>query len=225
NDIEKANRKTVDPDLLQNLHDKCNLSMDYIFGYETEFPNYENKNACIYSGLSIDSIELLHSFALAKNEYIPPLETLLSEEEIKKRDNKISKKNEAEWILTILEVLLNTVNENNDSYLCSNILFDLYMIAVVRTANLQGIRAGMVSEDDDNFQIMNKSENLYIDSITMIDTFGASHKLEIDKIHKQIWKNRLYNDIEKFISLIQDKYVKEDVSVNRIPDHKLFDFG
>ena len=83
NDIENAKRKKIDPDFLLELHEKCDLGMDYIFGYETEFPNHESENASNYTGLSVETIELLHKLALAKKAEIPSLEPGMNDEDSK----------------------------------------------------------------------------------------------------------------------------------------------
>ena len=105
-DIEHGVVKFIDPVFLQALHDKCNLGMDYIFGFETEFPNHENEQASAYTGLSSKTVEILHELEVAKDASIPELEPEMSDEDYKRLCKMRSDKQEADWILKIFEVLL-----------------------------------------------------------------------------------------------------------------------
>ena len=213
-DIEKSKRKTIDPDLLYALHEKCNLGMDYIFGYETVFPNHENENACKYTGLSVETIELLHELAEAKRANVPPLEPDMSEEDCSKRCRILDKKQEAEWILNIVEMLLTeNIDNKNESYPNYNILFDLYMLSVIKPERIFGITRDYTDEDLSIEQVFNKSRELYITSLSMQDSFGLGHTIDINKIHQQIWKERLAADIERFIAMVQD-YISKKTKPN-----------
>ena len=123
----------------------------------------------------------------------------------------------------ILEALLNEGRSEED-YANFSILFDLYMIAVVKPEKLHGIRLNEVNKEDDFMQIIGKSEELYVDSLTMSDSFGVAHSIDIDKIHQQIWKNKLNSDVEKFITTIQQRIIEEDTLPNRIPEHRSYTF-
>ena len=210
-DIEKGERKTIDPDLLYALHNKCNLGMDYIFGYETVFPNHENENACKYTGLSVETIELLHELAEAQRACVPPLVPDMSNEEFSKRCEILDKKQEAEWILNIIEMLLTEdIDNENESYPNYNILFDLYMLSVAKPEKIYGITRDYTDEDELCIkQILSKSKELYIDSLSMRDSFGVGHVLDIYKIHQQIWKEKLNTDIDRFISMVQNHIVNK----------------
>lgn len=206
NNVEHGRRKTIDPDLLYHLHEKCNLGMDNIFGYETEFPNHENKNACRYTGLSATAAELLHKFAVAFSAEPLPLEECKNDEDYKQRCQALSDKQEAEWILMVLELLLSEDYKSSDQTLPNySILFDLYMLSVTEPERLNGIIKGTVCADDGLMDVAGKYEELYVDSLYMHDSFGFSHQVKIDEVHQQIWKNHLYRDIDRLISIIESK--------------------
>lgn len=223
NDIENGKRKKIDPDFLLELHDKCDLSMDYIFGYETEFPNHESENASNYTGLSVETIELLHKLALAKKVEIPSLESGMNDEDYEKRCNMLNDKQEADWILKIIEVLLTEDMETKEGSLPNfNILFDLYMIAVMRPAVIKGIELNSVEENDGLMQISEKYKDLYVDSLYMKDTFGMSHTIDMDKVHQQVWKDKLNDDVKRFISLAQEYFSKTNDVEKESSNNRLF---
>ena len=197
NDIEKAKRKTIDPDFLLALHEKCNLGMDYVFGYETEFPNRENENASNYTGLSVRTIELLHELALAVSTDIPALEDCEGKEEWEQRCKLLSDKQGAEWILRIIEVLLTEdVETSEGSYPNYSILFDLYMMAIMKPQKINGV---VVDPAEQGNGIPYNTKEIDMNSLYMKDSFGFLHTIRIDEVHQQIWKDRLNADIERFI--------------------------
>ena len=219
NNVEHGRRKTIDPDLLYLLHEKCNLGMDNIFGYETEFPNHENENASRYTGLSTEATELLHGLAVAFSAEIPPLEECKDDKSYELRCKIRSDKQDAEWILMILEVLLSEDIQTSDQMLPNyNILFDLYMLSATEPESLKGIIKGTVSDDDGLMEVAGKYEELYVDGLYMHDSFGFSHTINIDEVHQQIWKNKLNGDIERFISIIKSK----ELNKKQKKDNRLF---
>lgn len=215
NDIEKANRKTIDPDLLLALHEKCNLGMDYIFGYETEFPNHENENASNYTGLSVQTIELLHELALDVTADIPLLEACVGKEERERRCQLISSKQGAEWILRIIEILLTEDVEASEGSLPNySLLFDLYMMAIMKPKKIYGVVVESKEQSNDLMAFSYKSKEIDMNSLFMKDSFGFVHSVKTDEIHRQIWKNKLNADIERFIPVAQ-KYFSERIKENK----------
>ena len=211
NDIENAKRKTIDPDFLLALHEKCNLGMDYVFGYETEFPNHENENACNYTGLSVKTIELLHELAVDVSATIPPLESCKSDEEWEQRCKMLDAKQGAEWILRILEVLLTEdIERTEGTYPNFKILFDLYMMAVMQPQKLNGVPVDSLKQDAGLKDISYNSKEIYMDSLFVKDSFNFVHRIDVDKVHQQIWKEQLIVDIERFIPVAK-KYFSEKI--------------
>lgn len=224
NDIEKANRKSIDPDLLLALHEKCNLSMDNIFGYETEYPNHENENACKYTGLSVETIELLHRLVLAKQADIRPLKPGMSDNEYKQRCDAINDKQEAEWILKIVELLLSEdIETKRGTFPNYNILFDLYMIAVVKPESLKGVLLNTVGEKDGLVEMSTKYRDLYLDGLYMKDSFGVSHTIDVDSFHQQYWKDKLNVDVGNFISIAQEYFSKKENKSEKNEKNRIFD--
>ena len=216
NDIEKAKRKTIDPDFLLALHEKCNLGMDYVFGYETEFPNHENENASNYTGLSVQTIELLHELAKSVTAEIPALEECEGKEDWERRCKLISDKQGAEWILRIIEVLLTEdVETSEGSYPNYSILFDLYMMAIMKPERINGVVVESDRKMGDLMSNPNKSKEIDMNSLFMKDSFGFLHTIQIDEVHQQIWKDKLKADIERFIPVAR-KYFSEKIISNEI---------
>lgn len=207
-DIEHGDYKFIDPVFLQALHDKCNLGMDYLFGFETEFPNHENEQASAYTGLSSKTVEILHELEVAKDASIPDLEPDMSDEEYKHICKMRNDKQEADWILKILEVLLSEDLDKGDTYPNYNILFDLYMISVVKPAKLRGVPMDSLKGDDGLLEISKHTKELDMDNLHMKDTFGVLHTININKIHQQIWKDKLNVDIERFASIARSYFSK-----------------
>ena len=202
-DIEHGKTKFIDPAFLQALHDKCNLGMDYIFGFETEFPNHENEQASAYTGLNSKTVEILHELEAAKDASIPEFEPGMSDEEYKHICEMRSDKQEAEWILKILEVLLSEDIDKGETYPNYNILFDLYMVSVVKPAKLRGVPVDSLKGEYGLREISEQTKELNMDFLNMTDSFGGLHTINVDKIHQQIWKDKLYLDVERFITTAQ----------------------
>lgn len=222
NDIENSKRKTIDPDFLKALHEKCNLSMDYIFGYERIYPNHDNKTSCCYTGLSVDTVELLNKLAVAIKQDVPPIESNMSDEAYKYRIEVLSRKQEAEWVLKILEVLLTEdIDINNGTYANYNILFDLYMMSIMKPTGLRGIELNPEDEDFGLLELSSKYKDLYLDSLYVLDSFGGCQNININTVHQQVWKNKLNSDLEKFIPVAQ-KYFSKSSRMSPESNNRLF---
>lgn len=219
-DIEHGVVKFIDPVFLQALHDKCNLGMDYIFGFETEFPNHENEQASAYTGLSSKTVEILHELEVAKDASIPELESEMSDEDYERLCKMRNDKQEADWILKILEVLLSEDLDKGKTYPNYNILFDLYMISVVKPATLRGVPVDSLKGEYGLLEISEQTKELYVDSLNMTDSFGGLHTIDIDKLHQQIWKDKLNSDIEHFALIAREYFSKH--SSNEKSSNSLF---
>ena len=202
NALEKGKRETVDYELLFAIHDKCELSMDYLFGYETEFPNYDNKQASEYTGLNPDTITYLHKLCCDKNAEVSSFSPQMSHEERIKKCLMLDRKKEAEWILKIIEVLLYEKKEEDVSDDNYSLLFDLYMMSVTSPQKIYGIPLEETNKEKEEFLKFFKPR-LDPHSISMTDTFGGTHSVDIDKIYRQIWKNNLNDHLDSFIKAVK----------------------
>ena len=62
NKIENAKQRSIDFEFVNVLCEKCDLSIDYLFGRQTEFKNHQSEFVNSYTGLSANSIEQLHEW-------------------------------------------------------------------------------------------------------------------------------------------------------------------
>ena len=212
NALENGKNTNANYELLFALHDKCELSMDYLFGFETKYPNYENKEACTYTGLSTETIQSLHTFSSALHNSIPEPDAEMSRETFIERDSLISKKNEAAWILKMIDLLFyedNSSNKNPSSNL--KILHDLYMLSVAIPKAIWGTPEDSSDEVDDLGFGLNNSIPLVSNSLVMTDTFGGARSIDINKIHRQIWKDCLVKDLDVFIEKVRKEAEKQAV--------------
>ncbi len=227
NYIENAKWVEVKYELLLALNEKCELSMDYLLGFENKYPNHDNKFACLYTGLSVETINLLHRLSKAKNADIPPLSSHMDEQQRKKRCQIFSEKMEADWILKISDLLFFEGKDKKGRELSNlKLLFDLYMISVSKPERLFGLPIGTVNKDDDCIDISYKNKELYFDSLLLSDSFDVTHSLDIEEVYQQIWRNRLERDLEEFIAEVRALSDNKINSEKLIPDHKPLDlFG
>ena len=89
------------------------------------------------------------------------------------------------------------------------------MLSVIKPERIFGITRDYTDEDLSIEQVFNKSRELYITSLSMQDSFGLGHTIDINKIHQQIWKERLAADIERFIAMVQD-YISKKTKPNNL---------
>jgi len=178
--------------------------MDYLFGYETEFPNYESKNAVNYTGLSVETIELMHKLAEDKKIIVHNYSPNMSEKEAKKRMELYDRKFDAEWVSKIVNILF-TENKDYKGNLFSNlsVLYDIYMICASEPSNVRGIPQKAINDKDDLLTRITKAEEINPNSLTMKDAFGVVHPIDVNKINQQIWKDQLICDLDKVSSRVK----------------------
>lgn len=208
-EIEHGERKTVDYEFLIALHDKCELSMDYLFGYETEYPTHENKHVCEYTGLSAHTVDILHSYALWNNIDIPDATNEMSDEELKARCINLSQKIESKWILNILDLLF-TEQKNKKKTMFPNmkILHEMYMMCASVPESVWGAILEEVELAKTGQFLLDRTHEIKMDSLYMEDSFHAINPINIVELHQRMWRERLMNDLDKLADQVRETAAK-----------------
>lgn len=206
NAIERGKGVYVNYETLFKLHEKCDLSMDYMFGLETEFPNYETKTACEYTGLDKHTIQQLHLFAKDLNASLPSLSSGMTEHQQMEYVTICEKQIQANWVLKTIDTLF-LEKQNNKGNRITNlrILFDLYMMSVTKPESVLGTPV------EDNGHMLNRNSTVRIDinSLSMRDSFHSIHRIDVEKVHKEIWMKKLVADLDSFVALVNSGIKKE----------------
>jgi len=196
--IENGKGKEMNYDLLFRLHEIFDLSFDYLFGFDTEYPNYENKAACKYTGLSPASIKQLHFWSeyLSKDE--PTISQCATDEE---RDNyfkELSRVKEVKWIFAILNILLQpkSIEEENSCISDLSILYDIYMLVTDKTRKIRGLPIDVVNSSASWQDKALQSVWLSPDNLYFSDSMNEIHHVNIREVNKKIWEERLLRDID-----------------------------
>ena len=205
NAIENGTRKTVDYDFLFRLCDKYEVSLDYLFGFETEYPNYENKAVSNYTGLSSEAVGQLHFWSKYKDKDIPEISSDMSEKQFKEWALEKTRKGEAQWILDITSKLLEKkgVKDKKSGIADLSILYDIYMMSLEPPETITGIPEEIAKGDMEYMQKIYQAEKISTESISFRDSMGEIHSIDIGAVNQQIWKERLLKDIDVFISEIR----------------------
>ena len=101
NAIENGKGKEMNYELIFRLHEKFDLSIDYLFGFQTEFPNYDNKAACEYTGLAPESIKQLHFWSKYLHKEIPEIQSNMTEDQKKNALREGERIHGSKWIFEI----------------------------------------------------------------------------------------------------------------------------
>ena len=198
NKIENGKIKEIDFDLLLRLHEKYDVSVDYLLGYETEYTDYENKAASLYTGLSSGAIKQLHSWKKDRQIDNNKISTG-SNDEIKELIYKRNQRNEADRMLKIINRLLEPCDDNRKSS-GLNVLFDIYMMSISPSDTVLGIPEELAKS---NLSLIDRAASairISADSLSFSDGSGGIRNIDIGAISRQIWKEQLVNDIECFLS-------------------------
>ena len=211
NAIENGKMKRVDIDLLLRLRDRFDVSLDYLFGFETEYPSYENKAASQYTGLSTEAVRQLRYWKRLKDKELPDLSAIEDNAVNRKHYYEgINKRNEAKWILYFASQLLGNRPENEEQEGVGDlpILHDLYMMSL-EPQTIMGVPE-MVSKS--NLSLAEKIERTIKFDAAMVsyqDGAGGARRIDIAAINRQIWKEKLLQDVEALILDLQ----REDETV------------
>ena len=212
NAIEHGKGKELNYELLFRLHEKFDLSFDYLFGFETEYPNYDNKAACKYTGLEPESIRQLHFWSKYLNketpEYIQGMTKQQQRDYVKERSRIV----EAKWIFAIINALLQPKSDADikDGISDLSILYDIYMMM---TNDIKQIKGFPLDGEESNlswYEKPSKSIALRADALFFTDSMTETHMVNISEVNKKIWEERLLRDIDSMILYLKDKKTNAD---------------
>lgn len=206
NVIENGKGKNLNYEFLFRLHERFDLSIDCLFGFETEYPNYENKAACKYTGLEPEAIRQLHFW----NKYLNMDESLL-ENAITTDNNKIlfvekNRINEAKWIFEILNMILQPKSneERKDGISDLSILYDIFMMVTSEIEKVVGIPMEVMGSNLSWNEKMMNNIAISPESLCFSDSMNEPHNVNIKEINRKIWEERLMNDIDDMIEHIKN---------------------
>ena len=205
--IENGKGKEMNYELLFRLHDMFDLSMDYLFGFETDYPNYENKAVCKYTGLSPESVRQLHfwKYYLLKEE--PKYSSKMTKQQYKEYVTEKTRINEAKWFFEIVNTLLQpkSVEDKKSGVSDLSVLYDIYMLITDRTEKIVGIPMEVAEKDISWPDKTAKSIAVSPDSLYFSDSMNETHRVDIIEVNRQIWEERLLKDIDELVQVIREK--------------------
>jgi transcriptional regulator with XRE-family HTH domain len=207
NAIENGKNKKCDYELLFRLHEKYDISLDYLFGFETEYPNYDNKAASDYTGLSAEAIRQLHYWNNHKNNSHPQILSDMTDQQIEQLLNEITRIQESNWILDIVSKLLEFKSDGGMDIGNADlsILYDIYMMTLDSPDIVLGIPEDIARSNMAFTEKISHYERIAADTISFSDSMNELHPINIGEINRQIWKQRLMNDLEKFTVEVRKK--------------------
>ncbi len=207
NAIENGKNKKCDYELLFRLHEKYDISLDYLFGFETEYPNYDNKAASDYTGLSAEAIRQLHYWNNHKNNSHPQILSDMTDQQIEQLLNEITRIQESNWILDIVSKLLEFKSDGGMDIGNADlsILYDIYMMTLDSPDIVLGIPEDIARNNMAFTEKISHYERIAADTISFSDSMNELHPINIGEINRQIWKQRLMNDLEKFTVEVRKK--------------------
>ena len=207
NAIENGKMKRIDIELLFRLHEVFDVSIDYLLGYETEYPSYENEAASKYTGLSSDAVYQLSFWNKYKNKKVSELPIKASDKEFIEYHTEIVRKNEANWILDITNKLLEMKDDTDekDRIADLSILYDLYMMTLSPPKTVKGITEEIADSDRSLAEKAVNSVKIASEMMFFTDEMGEVHHIDMGAINQQLWKERLLRDVELFVNEIRKK--------------------
>lgn len=206
--IENGLRKEVDYELLFRIREVFDVSLDYLFGYETEYPNYENEAASNYTGLSSEAISQLHYWSKYKGDKVAIIPENATDDERKELFKELSNRNEAKWILNIASKLFEHKSEEDEKVGISDlsILYDIYMMTLDPPDYICGFSDEPIPENASLDEKFSRTIRMSSDAISFSDKMGEIHIMNIKDINQKIWEERLLEDAKEFASWISKKH-------------------
>lgn len=202
NSIENGKGKEMNYELLFRLREKFDVSIDYLLGFEIEYPNYENKAACEYTGLKPETIKQLHFWSkyLMMNE--PEVEVDMTDNQLEELYLKKTRISEAKWIFEITNLLFQPKSQTDIKEGISDltVLYDLYMMSFDKTKKIVGIPLDIANSGLSWFDQVGNNIALDPESLSFADSMNEIHTVNIKEITRKIWEERLLKDINIMIS-------------------------
>lgn len=207
NSLENGKGKWVNYDLLFRLHEKFDVSLDYLFGLETEYPNYENKAACLYTGLDPETIKQLHFWSSYANMDMTENKKEMTSAQRQEYADIRQLITDAKWIYEITKMLFQPKSEEDkiDGISDLSVLYDIYMMSVDIPDKVYGVPYEITNSDKPWYEKICNSVEICSDSLSFADSMNESHNIDLSEISQRIWKDRLIEDIEKMIDSMKNK--------------------
>ena len=207
NAIENGKNKRADYELLFRIREKYDVSLDYLFGFETEYPSYENKAASMYTGLSSEAVGQLHYWCRYKGRKVPELYPGMTERQIRAINNESVLSRESEWILFITSKLLEKKSEKDEKTGIADlsVLYDIYMMSLEPPKTLLGIPEEILTKQLSFEDKIGHTVRVSANTVSYIDEMGEIHQVDIRKMNQQVWKERLIKDLEVFITELRSE--------------------
>ena len=205
NAIEHGKGKELNYELLFRLHEKFDLSFDYLFGFETEYPNYDNKAACNYTGLEPEAIRQLHFWSKYIYKEDPEYVQDMTEQQYKDYIREKTRIGEAKWIFAIMNALLKpkSAADIKDGISDLSILYDMYMMMTNDIEHIRGLPLDIVNSDLSWNEKALSSVTLCPDTLYFTDSMNETHKVNIGEVNRKIWEERLLKDINNMIQYLR----------------------
>ncbi len=228
NNIENGKQKSVDFEMLLAICQKCDVSADYILGLNKDYRNHDYEFVCKYTGLDVNSVQILHRWALDKNNggdlsLIGKAYFEGEEEEMIKAHNKQT----GTIFLRIINYLFrekktpsNDKRKKVGSYSHLRILYSLYLMCMAKPKTITGIP---YVDELDNLDKYMTSDNLdphthnasskTLSSVMldgketafMEDENGVTYFISTKEILEQIARRKLDRAIDDFISSVKSE--------------------
>ena len=207
NALENGKSIRINFELLQRIHDKLDVSIDYLLGYETEYKNYENKAVSDYTGLSSEAVSQLHFWSKYKDSDLPEPTASITDAEFLRNLTEQQNKQDSYWILYITSKLLEMKSdeEQKKGIADLSILYDIYMMSLDPPEYILGIPNDIASKKIPFLEKAVNSVQIAANSISYKDSNNEIHPINIGLLNQQIWKERLIQDVEKFIIEIKKR--------------------
>ena len=220
NKIENAKQRSIDFEFVNVLCEKCDLSIDYLFGRQTEFKNHQSEFVNSYTGLSANSIEQLHEW---KKNLEDNVNTRIltdgywhtGESDIDPDDlfDRAHKKKEAQHFIEIINYLFEDGeyknNKKNEKYSNLSILYSIYDMCISKPKRIMGDseysqaeRQAFLSED----QTVSNFVKPFGDGLIMIcDNEEVWRPVNSRDLIIQLAKNRLDKQLDRLIEHINSR--------------------
>jgi len=166
NAIENGKEKNIDMDFLFAIKSRYNLSLDYIFGFETEYKNFENKYLCSKFGLKEFALEKIEQLSQDKEFDLRTLQTN-TEEADDYYFRKMSNKDDAIIILRVINFLCDEDLSGKKPYSNMSILYMIYNYCMTSASLIQNEckNNGIVIKNTNNTFYSFDPKSLYFNAI------------------------------------------------------------
>ncbi|WP_027205895.1 helix-turn-helix domain-containing protein [Butyrivibrio fibrisolvens] len=221
NKIENGKFKNVDFDLLQRYCSIFDVSVDFLFGREKDYSNYDNKFISEYTGLSDKVIKQLHKWNKDKNiklsEDLQDEMSLVCDDISDKTRFQQIRKETAMIFLGMINLLFEegteTVNINGhkhkNKFSNLSIIHSLYMLCVDQPKVIYGHLTKDYMEDNYGYDTRHSDyASMKASNLLYQDEDGVYYPLNMAMVIQQQARKRLDKAIDLLRIQIKDKREK-----------------